>query len=160
VFTFRTATPEDIPALLGFWQTAAENAARPQDSAAAVENLLARDPAALILAIDPSARSDPSDPSDPSDQRIVGSVIAGFDGWRCHLYRLAVAPDRRRQGIATTLVEHAEARFRALGGTRSDAMVLDDNVSAQSAWWAQGYRVQEEWSRWVRPLSGGVHPPR
>jgi ribosomal protein S18 acetylase RimI-like enzyme len=148
VFTFRTATPEDIPALLGFWQTAAENTARPQDCAAALENLLTRDPDALILAVD------------PSDQTIVGSVIAGFDGWRCHLYRLAVAPDRRRQGIATTLVDHAEARFRALGGTRSDAMVLDDNVSAQSAWWAQGYRVQEEWSRWVRPLSGGVHPPR
>ena len=148
MFTFRTATAEDIPALLDFWRTAAENAARPQDSAATLENLLERDPDALILALD------------PTDGQIVGSVIAGFDGWRCHLYRLAVAPDHRRQGIATTLIDHAEARFRALGGTRSDAMVLDENVSAQSAWWARGYRLQEEWSRWVRPLGGGVRSAR
>ncbi len=148
MFTFRTATPEDIPALLEFWATAAENTSRPQDSAPAVENLLQRDPDALILALD------------PTDEQIVGSVIAGFDGWRCHLYRLAVAPDRRRQGIATALIDHAEARFRALGGTRSDAMVLDDNVSAQSAWWARGYRVQEEWSRWIRPLADDRRPQR
>jgi ribosomal protein S18 acetylase RimI-like enzyme len=153
VLTVRTATAEDLPALLAFWLTAAENTSRPQDSTAAVANLLTRDPQALILAVD------------PTDGQIIGSVIAGFDGWRCHLYRLAVAPDRRRQGIATTLLGHAEARFRALGGTRSDAMVLDDNVAAQSAWWARGYRVQEEWSRWVRPLPPGTtadddHPAR
>ncbi|WP_405737448.1 GNAT family N-acetyltransferase [Streptomyces sp. NBC_01537] len=31
------------------------------------------------------------------------------DGWRCHLYRLAVHPGHRRQGIA--LLDAAEQRF-------------------------------------------------
>ncbi|WP_345718642.1 GNAT family N-acetyltransferase [Kineosporia mesophila] len=139
VFTLRKATPDDVPALLEFWRTAAENAARPDDSGTAVQNLITRDPDALILAVD-------------AHDHLVGTVVAGFDGWRCHLYRLAVAPTHRRQGLATALIDAAEQRFRALGGTRSDAMVLDDNIPAQSAWWARGYRLQEEWSRWVRPL--------
>ena len=83
---------------------------------------------------------------------IVGTVIAGWDGWRCHLYRLAVAPSRRRQGIGRGLIDAAEERFRALGGARADAMVLDDNADAHGAWSAGGYRRQGEWSRWVKPL--------
>ncbi|WP_225727118.1 MULTISPECIES: GNAT family N-acetyltransferase [unclassified Nocardia] len=135
----RSATEADIPAVLGFWRTAAEDAHRPADSAAALGALLRRDPAALVLACD--------------DSGIVGTVIAGWDGWRCHIYRLAVAPHRRRTGIGRLLVQAAEQRFREMGGIRADAMVLDDNTLAHSAWKANGYAPQSEWSRWVKPLS-------
>jgi ribosomal protein S18 acetylase RimI-like enzyme len=83
---------------------------------------------------------------------IVGSLIAGFDGWRCHLYRFAVRPDRRRRGIGAALLDAAEARFRAFGGRRADAMVLDDNTLAHRAWSAGGYQVQPEWRRWTKGL--------
>ena len=62
----------------------------PAGHAAALARLHLRDPDALILAVD--------------GDRIVGTVIAGWDGWRCHLYRLAVAPDRRRAGIGRALI--------------------------------------------------------
>ena len=84
--------------------------------------------------------------------QIVGTVIAGWDGWRCRLYRLAVAPGRRRSGIGRALIAAAEERFRILGGTRVDAMVLDDNEQAHRIWRACGYRPQGEWSRWIKPL--------
>ena len=135
----RSATLVDLPEVLAFWRMAAEDAHRPPDSQAALRRLLARDPEALILAED--------------DGAVVGTVIAGWDGWRCHLYRLAVAPDRRRQGIGSALVERAESRFRDLGGTRVDAMVLQDNELAHQAWAANGYGVQREWARWVKPLA-------
>ncbi|BCJ43852.1 N-acetyltransferase [Actinoplanes ianthinogenes] len=134
----RKAEPADLPAVLAFWQGAAENGNRPVDTAEAVEALLARDPEALILAI--------------GDGAVVGTIIAGWDGWRCHLYRLAVDPDRRRAGIGGRLIAAAEERFRALGGTRADAMVLDANERAHGIWTAHGYRPQPEWSRWVKPL--------
>jgi hypothetical protein len=51
------------------------------------------------------------------------------------------------------LINAAEQRFREFGGTRSDAMVLDENEMAHRAWAAAGYRRQPEWSRWVKPLT-------
>jgi ribosomal protein S18 acetylase RimI-like enzyme len=134
----RAAEPHELPAVLAFWRVAAEDAHRPVDTHAALASLHLRDPSALIVALD--------------GDEIVGTIIAGWDGWRCHLYRLAVAPDRRRAGIGRALVTAAEDRFRALGGTRVDAMVLDDNEQAHRIWSAAGYRRQAEWSRWIKPL--------
>lgn len=138
--TLRPANAGDIPAVLAFWARSAENADRPSDEPEAVAALIARDPEALIVA------------TDGSD--LVGTVIAGWDGWRCHLYRLAVDPGRRRQGIGRLLIDAAERRFRTLGGIRADAMVLDANEEAHRAWTAGGYRLQTDWSRWVKPLGG------
>jgi ribosomal protein S18 acetylase RimI-like enzyme len=134
----RAAEPHELADVLAFWRVAAEDAHRPVDTHAALATLHLRDPGALIVALD--------------GDEIVGTIIAGWDGWRCHLYRLAVAPGRRRAGIGRALVSAAEDRFRALGGTRADAMVLDDNEQAHGIWSRSGYRRQEEWSRWVKPL--------
>ena len=57
------------------------------DSSEAVAVLLARDPGALIVA--------------EADGEIVGSVVAGWDGWRGSVYRLAVAERYRRAGLGT-----------------------------------------------------------
>jgi ribosomal protein S18 acetylase RimI-like enzyme len=133
----RVAAAAGLDATLAFWRTAAEDANR-SDSRQGVQALLIRDPDALILAED-------------ADQ-IVGSLIAVWDGWRCHIYRLAVRPDRRRPGIGSALPNAAELRFTAAGARRVDAMVLDDNEPGQHAWLAAGYERQPEWSRWVKFL--------
>ncbi|MFI0239231.1 GNAT family N-acetyltransferase [Streptomyces sp. NPDC016845] len=134
----RSASPADLDAVLAFWKTAAEGTSI-SDDRAGVERLVARDPEALLLA-------------ERADGELVGTVIAGFDGWRCHLYRLAVRPDARRQGIGSALLAAAEERFTALGGRRGDAMVLNRNERAHAAWKAAGYAPQPQWSRWVKPL--------
>ncbi len=132
-----------------FWPEAAEDAHRPSDSADAVARLVERDPDALWLAVDAGADSG-SDGRSP--ETIVGSLIAGWDGWRFHLYRLAVAPAHRRLGIARRLLDAAEQRFAEHGATRVDAMVLDENAEAHGFWQAAGYQPQGEWSRWVKAL--------
>jgi ribosomal protein S18 acetylase RimI-like enzyme len=133
----RAAGPDRAAEVLGFWRTAAEGTSI-SDDADGVRTLIQRDPGALLLASD--------------GERIVGSVIAGFDGWRCHLYRLAVAPDRRREGIGSALLEAAHQRFASFGGRRADAMVLERNETGQRAWTAAGYVREDHWRRWVRPL--------
>ncbi|MEO3977487.1 GNAT family N-acetyltransferase [Streptomyces sp. CAU 1734] len=134
----RTAGAAEAGAVLAFWKEAAEGTSI-TDDVEGVTRLIARDPEALILA--------------ESDGRIVGSVIAGYDGWRCSLYRLAVLPATRRQGIGAALLQAAELRFRALGGRRGDAMVLEVNELAQRAWEAAGYHREDHWRRWVKPYA-------
>ena len=134
----RAATPADLDAVLAFWKTAAEGTSI-SDDRDGVERLVERDPEALVLA--------------ERDGELVGTVIAGFDGWRCHLYRLAVDPHRRRQGIGSALLAAAEDRLVRLGGRRGDAMVLVRNETAQHAWRAAGYAPEEHWRRWVKPLA-------
>lgn len=137
-FELRTARADEADVLLELWQEAAENDARPADTREAVEAVLRRDPDAVLVAEDGG--------------KVVGSVIAGWDGWRCHLYRLAVRPGQRGQGIGSALVAAAEERFRSLNGGRADAMVLEGNDLGQGLWRARGYAPQEEWRRWVKPL--------
>jgi hypothetical protein len=60
----RAATTSEVPAVLAFWQAAAEDRKRPVDTSDALTALLRRDPEALILAAD-------------GDQ-IVGTIIAGW----------------------------------------------------------------------------------
>jgi ribosomal protein S18 acetylase RimI-like enzyme len=133
----RGAAPEEAAAVLAFWQQAAEGTSI-TDDVDGVTRLIARDPEALILA--------------ELDGVLVGSVIAGYDGWRCSLYRLAVLPSHRRRGISAALLAAAEERFVAVGGRRGDAMVLEANERAHRAWAAAGYVREDHWRRWVKPL--------
>ncbi len=134
----RTAAAGEAETLLAFWKEAAEGTSI-TDDVDGVSRLIARDPEALIVA--------------ELDGQVVGSVIAGYDGWRCSLYRLAVLPSFRRQGISTALLEAAEKRFLAVGGRRGDAMVLEANEGAQHAWAAAGYHREDHWRRWVKPFA-------
>jgi ribosomal protein S18 acetylase RimI-like enzyme len=137
-FQLRAASVADVDGLLALWEAAAENDDRPADRPAAVIALLERDAAAVIVA--------------ECDGELIGSIIAGWDGWRCHLYRLAVRPGWRRRGVATALLAAAENRLRGLGATRIDAMVLDSNALGQDLWRASGYRRQASWRRWVKEV--------
>ncbi|MEU6236638.1 GNAT family N-acetyltransferase [Kitasatospora sp. NPDC047058] len=143
-FVLRTATPDEIPAVLALWARAAKGTSI-TDDADGVAALLARDPECLIVAAPTGSERDGGE--------IVGTVIAGWDGWRCHLYRLAVDPAHRRRGLGAALLAAAEARFTALGGRRADAMVLNDNGLGQRTWQAAGYGPEPQWSRWVKPLT-------
>jgi GNAT superfamily N-acetyltransferase len=127
--TIRRGVADDIPVLLDFWTIAGENASRPSDDAALIENLLERDPESLLIA--------------ELDGAIVGTVIAGWDGWRAHLYRLAVDPGSRGQGIGRLLVEAAEKRLRALERSDSTQWCFRrmPSAGAHGKRWAAGRRT-------------------
>ncbi len=136
--TIRSGRDGDELLLPAFWAVAGENAGRPADRPEAVRALLDRDPEAVLVA--------------EADGQVVGTVIAGWDGWRANLYRLAVHPDQRGRGIARRLLGLAEERVAGFGTGRVLAMVLDDNHRGQQLWRGAGYQPQTDWSRWVKRL--------
>ena len=86
---------------------------------------------------------------------IVGSVIGGWDGWRGAIYRLAVAPEVRREGIARDLVAAAERVVWLKGARRMSALVDRREAHAVAFWDAlaeAGYRRDPRMLRYVKTL--------
>lgn len=132
-FRLRSAVVADIPAVLDLWRQAAPPTST--DHEAAVRDLLRRDPDALVVA--------------EASERIVGSVIAGWDGWRGSIYRLAVEPACRRRGLGRRLLEEAEGRLTALGARRMHAIVVGDDALAVSFWRATTWDQRPEQLRFT-----------
>jgi ribosomal protein S18 acetylase RimI-like enzyme len=82
--------------------------------------------------------------------RLVGSLMATWDGWRGNMYRLAVLPEHRRAGIATALVRDGERRLRDRGARRLSAIVLMEEQGAAVFWEQAGYSFQAEAGRFTK----------
>jgi ribosomal protein S18 acetylase RimI-like enzyme len=137
----RLARPDDVDTLLELWR-AAGAVPSVTDTPESVTAALARDGSAVLVV--------------EEEGRLVASLIAGWDGWRGNMYRLAVLPGRRRAGIATALVREAERRLVAAGARRLAAIVLEDEAHAVAFWEHAGYRHQPGAGRYAKSLPGQV----
>jgi ribosomal protein S18 acetylase RimI-like enzyme len=84
--------------------------------------------------------------------RVVGTLIAGWDGWRGNLYRLAVLPEHRRRGVARRLVAEGERRLAEKGARRASALVVGVEAPAMAFWHAAGVQLDARMERVVKPL--------
>jgi ribosomal protein S18 acetylase RimI-like enzyme len=75
-----------------------------------------------------------------SDEKIVGSVIGGFDGRRGLIYHLAVDQGYREQGIGSQLMDEAENRLRLKGCIKSYLLVTRENESAMRFYEKRGWQ--------------------
>jgi len=133
----RDCTISDVPEVLRLWEEATTEPSATDDPAA-VETLLEFDPAALLVAVE--------------DSRIVGTVIASWDGWRGTMYRLAVLPAQRRRGVATRLTTAGEERLRGRGARRLHMIVGRDQPVAAAFWESVGYTTTRQ-LRYVKTIS-------
>jgi ribosomal protein S18 acetylase RimI-like enzyme len=136
-FELRTCRADDVGAVLALWQRA-EAVPRPTDRPDALLRRLERDRELFVLAWD--------------GDRLVGSLMGGWDGWRGQMYRLAVDLDYRRQGIAGRLVEAVEERLRALGAERITSLVFVQEPGAADFWRNAGYEPDPSTSRYTKNL--------
>jgi ribosomal protein S18 acetylase RimI-like enzyme len=75
--------------------------------------------------------------------RVVGAVMAGFDGVRGWIHRLAVLESTRRRGVGKRLIEHAENGLHGLGCPKLNLQVRSTNASVIAFYRALGYAVEE-----------------
>ena len=89
--TIRAMHMEDYDAVYALWlESTGMGLNDYDDSREGIGRYLRRNPESCFVAED--------------DGAIVGAVLAGHDGRRGHLNHLAVAPERRRQGLGRALV--------------------------------------------------------
>ena len=132
--TIRSGNLSDISAVLALWREAEAEPTQTDDSSSLMK-LIERDPLALVVA--------------DSEGQVVGSVIAGWDGWRGSIYRLAVAPDARRAGLGRRLVAEAEQRLAGLGARRLQTFVVATDAQATGFWRSSGWEEQVARLRFV-----------
>jgi len=138
----RPAVSADVPGVLALGRDAA--APTTTDTATALRALIEHEPGALIVADEVG--------------EIVGTVVAGWDGWRGSVYRLAVAPPRRRQGLGARLLRAAEDRLAACGARRVHAVVVGTDDRAVAFWEATDWtheRGQRRYTKSVVPRTPG-----
>ena len=135
--SIRACRLEDIDAVLELWRRA-DATPGVTDTADDLRRTVADSPAHVLVA--------------EVGGRIAGSAIGTFDGWRGNVYRLAVHPDHRRQGVARALVAEVEGRLARQRARRITALVEKDHPWATSFWQAAGYGQDSRIVRHVRNL--------
>ncbi len=112
---------DDYDSVAAVWVAAgADVLPRPE-----LEQKLTRDPELFLVAV--------------AESGITGAILGTWDGRRGWIFRLAVDPAHRRQGIATDLVHELEQRFSALGCPRINLLVLPHNEAGLRFWQELGY---------------------
>ena len=74
---------------------------------------------------------------------VVGTVMAGYDGHRGWIYRLAVAPECRSRGFARALMAEAEARLRKIGCPKVNLQVRGGNSEVVCFYEKLGFAVED-----------------
>lgn len=85
-------------------------------------------------------------------ERVVGIVVAGFDGWRGNMYRLTVDAAYRRLGVATAIVRAAEHRLARQGCRRITILANGHEPAAVGFWESAGYTLDPELVRAVKDV--------
>ncbi len=136
----RPLIDEDVEPVVALWEAA--GLTRPwNDPRKDIARARAVWPDLLLVADEPPAGGGGAAGGDV--RRVVGSVMAGYDGHRGWLYYLATAPDRRGEGIGRALVAEAEARLLALGCPKVMLMVRADNTRVLEYYDALGFTIDD-----------------
>jgi ribosomal protein S18 acetylase RimI-like enzyme len=134
----RAAHCGDFSAVLQLWQQGGATPPSNSDSIDGLTRLMDTAGAVLLVAT--------------IDEEIVGSVIGGWDGWRGNIYRLAVAPEYRRRGIARSLMKEVSQALFDKGAERIGALVEHEHSWAVRFWESLGdlgYQLDPKFIRYI-----------
>ncbi|MBI3739774.1 MAG: GNAT family N-acetyltransferase [Chloroflexi bacterium] len=132
--------PNDLDAVIHLWRAIEKGIHLGRsDEPAEIEKKLQRDPNLFLVA--------------ELDEKIIGSVIGGFDGRRGLIYHLAVAASFRGQGIGSRLMDEVQARLRSKGCLKCYLLVTVDNEEAMQYYEHHGWEHMDGVKLYGKELS-------
>jgi ribosomal protein S18 acetylase RimI-like enzyme len=131
------ATPIDIrpyhtsdeAAVVALWREVFADDPPHHDPAASIQLKMAVQPELFFVAL--------------REGELVGTVMAGFDGHRGWIYRVAVSQEHQRQGIGTALVRRAESELIARGAPKINLQIRATNSQVLGFYQHLGYIAEE-----------------
>jgi N-acetylglutamate synthase len=116
----------DYEAVIALWQSCEGIGLSAADASGPVARYLARNPGMSFIAL-------------AEDGQVVGAALCGHDGRRGYLHHVAVAPDRRGQGLGEELVARCLQALQGEGIDKCHLFVYTDNHSGRAFWKKVGW---------------------
>ena len=76
--------------------------------------------------------------------KVIGTVMGGWDGWRGWIYKLAVAEEFRKSGMATQLLNEVSNRFSKMGVSIARAYIEKTNNASLSLFTKLGFERMDD----------------
>jgi ribosomal protein S18 acetylase RimI-like enzyme len=140
MFMIVTYTDDHFDGVDALWRDAFPNDTAWNVAKVAIPEKIKVQPDLLLVAVERGA--------------VVGSIMAGYDGHRGWISRIAVLKSNRRQGIGEALIQEAEKRLAALGCTKVNLQVVTSNATVLGFYRRVGYEVEERVSMGKRLPKG------
>lgn len=121
----RTVQIEDHPALVEFWKKIPGLGLEGWDNQVKFGKYLKHNGPLSFLAEDQSG--------------IIGSCLAGHDGWRGFLRHVGVAKEYQRKGIASKLIKKSLDALKQIGIERFYIYIIKTNEEGKNFWGHMGW---------------------
>lgn len=112
----------------GLWKDAFPDDSAWNVAAVAIPEKIGFQPDLMLVALD--------------DGAVVGSVMAGYDGHRGWISRIAVLKRYQKGGLGRALIAAAEARLADLGCIKINLQVVESNAGAIAFYERAGFRIE------------------
>jgi ribosomal protein S18 acetylase RimI-like enzyme len=123
MFTIASYSDSDFGGVDTLWREAFPDDSAWNSADVSIPEKLKLQPDLLLVAVDP--------------------IMAGYDGHRGWISRVAVLRSGRRQGVGVALVREAEKRLFALGCRKVNLQVVTSNAGVLDFYRTLGYQVEE-----------------
>jgi ribosomal protein S18 acetylase RimI-like enzyme len=133
----------DLPAALALWRVTEGMGLGESDTPERLAAFLERNPGLSAVAT-------------LDDGVLVGAVLCGDDGRRGYLHHLAVARERRKQGIAKALLAHCFGQLAAREIEKCNIFLLADNTEGERFWHREGWTTRDNLKVLQKNVAGGM----
>ena len=125
----RAFGPQDEPAVVELWETAFPDEPPCNNPTDVIDRKLSVQSDLFLVCI--------------AGGRLVGTVLAGFDGVRGWVHKVAVDPGFQRKGIASRLMKAAEGGLAEMGCPKVNLQVRSLNVAVVEFYRSAGYSIED-----------------